>query len=245
MRSHVLAAAAVLLATTAACASHTTVPDSDRIRLDRSLPGRTFYLRHSMYLGPFWSDAGKRYLSDVVPDEIPWVVNPAGEPMDPGAPMAVIPAGTRVRIVKLELPTGYTITTRNPFLPRYNPWLFLEVVGHPRDPMPVMILRNDLGSQAEILAEIDRFLSKDDLAPLLGQLAPETRRAVQEKRLVAGMTSSEVSMAWGWPERRKLSSSPEGKREEWIWPSARRHAVIVGDRLISWKGEGAQVLADP
>ncbi|HEY0840728.1 MAG TPA: hypothetical protein VGD74_11120 [Vulgatibacter sp.] len=245
MRSIALAAAAVVITTATACASHTTIPDADRIRLDRSLPGRTFYLRHSMYLGPFWSDAGKRYLTDVVPNEIAWVVNPAGEPMDPGAPAKVIPAGTRVRIVKLELPTGYTVTLRNPFLPRYNPWLYLEVEGHPRDPMPVMVLRDGLGSQAEILAEIDRFLSKDDLTPILGQLSPEIRRAVEEKRVVAGMSSSEVAMAWGWPERRTLSSSPDGKREDWTWPSGRRSAVIVGDRLTSWKGEAAQVFADP
>ena len=241
MRSHAWAAAAVLFAT--ACASHTTIPDTDRIRLERSLPGRTFYLRHSMYVGPFWSDGGKRYLTDVVPSEITWVVNPAGEPMDPGAPVRVIPAGTRVRIVKLELPTGYTVTLRNPFLPRFNPWLYVEVAGQPREPMPVMILRDDLGSEAEILAELDRFLSKDDLSPLLGALAPEVRKAVEEKRLVAGMSPSEVSMAWGWPERRKISASPEGKREEWIWPSARRHAVIVADRLLSWEGEGAQIEA--
>ncbi|HWV36920.1 MAG TPA: hypothetical protein VN033_00410 [Vulgatibacter sp.] len=239
MRRHAWAAVGILLAT--ACASHTTIPDEDRVRLERSLPGRTFYLRHSMYLGPFWSDPGKRFLSDVVPGEIPWVVNPAGEPMDPGAPTAVIPAGTRVRIVKLELPTGRAVTLRNPFLPRYNPWLFLEVAGLPRDPVPVMILRADLGSHAEVLAEIDRFLSRDDLSPLLGALEPEIRKAVAEKRLVAGMSPSEVAMAWGWPERRKLSSSPDGKREEWIWPSARRHAVIVGDRLLSWEGEGTQV----
>ncbi len=221
-----------------ACAGHTQIPDEDRIRLERTLPGRSFYLRHSMYVGPFWADEQKVFLSDVVPGEIPWVVNPAGVPMEPGAPTGVIPAGTRVRIAKLELPTGYTVATRNPFLPRYNPWLYLEVEGMPRAPTPVMVLRGDLESHAQMLAEIERFLSQDDLAPMIAKIPTALLKAVNEKRLVEGMTPDLVAMAWGWPERRQLAPSPEGRREEWTWPSERRKAVIVGDRLISWEGDG-------
>lgn len=237
----VLALAVLAAATFAGCASHTVIPDEDRVRLERSLPGRTFYLRHSMYVGPFWSDESKLYMTDIVPDEIPWVVNPAGVPMDPGAPNRVIPAGTRVRVLSLDLPTGFTVATRSPFSPRYNPWLLLEVEGMPRSPAPVMVLRSDLRSQAEYLAEIDRFLSQNDLEPMLSRLPPAMRRAVNEKRLIEGMSLDVVAMAWGWPERRTIAPTPEGRREEWSWPSNRRSAVIVGERLISWEGSGATV----
>lgn len=233
--------AALALATAAlvagGCASHTRVPDADRIRLERTLPGRTFYLRHAMYLGPFWSEGDKRFLSDGVPGEIPWVVNPAGVPIDPGAPYRVIPAGTRVRIRKLELPTSYQVTTRNPFGPRYNPWLYLEVEGLPREPVPVILLGREVESYDQVLVEIDRWLSPDDLAPALAQLEPEVLRAVNEKRLLEGMPAAAVAMAWGYPERKEISPSPEGRREEWIWPSGRRRAQIVGGRLVSWEGE--------
>jgi len=76
--------APLVLLLLAGCASHSLLPDEDRIRLERSLPGRTYYLRQAMYLGPFWSDESKRFLSANVPDEIPWVVNPAGVPSIPG-----------------------------------------------------------------------------------------------------------------------------------------------------------------
>ncbi|AKU90442.1 hypothetical protein [Vulgatibacter incomptus] len=241
MRSTRFVAAAILLAgfVMAGCASHTAIPDEDRVRLERALPGRTFYLRHSMYVGPFWSDRQKLFVTDVVPGEIPWVVNPAGVPMEPGEPTGVIPAGTRVRLSKLELPTGFTVATRDPFLPRYNPWVFLEVDGMPRSPAAVMVLRSDLKSFAQVQAELDRYLSVDDLAPMLSKLPQDLLRAVKEKRLVEGMSADLVAASWGWPEQRRLSPSPEGRREEWIWPSERRKAVIVGDRLVSWEGKGA------
>ncbi|WP_373047966.1 hypothetical protein [Vulgatibacter sp.] len=239
-----LLAAVAIAVSFAGCASHTRVPDADRMRLERSLPGRTFYLRHAMYVGPFWSDADKRFLSDGVPGEIPWVVNPAGVPIEPGQPTAVIPAGTRVRIRKLELPTGYDVTTRNPFGPRYNPWLFVDVEGLPRDPAPVILLGRDVQSFDQVMAELERWLSPDDLGPALAQLSPEVRKAVNEKRLVEGMPAEAVAMAWGYPERKNLSPSEEGRREEWIWPFDKRKALIVGGRLISWEGEGATLASE-
>ena len=226
------------------CAGHTKIPDADRLELERTLPGRTFYLRHAMYVGPFWSDADKLFLSDGVPGEIPYVVNPAGVPIDPPQPTAILPAGTRVRVRKLELPTGYAVTTRNPFGPRYNSWLYLVVEGLERDPAPVLLLPRELESYDQVMAAMGRWLSSDDLAPVLQQLPEHVRRAVNEKRLVEGMPAHAVSMAWGHPERKEIQPSPEGRVETWIWPFDRRQARIVDGRLVSWQGEGATVLAD-
>lgn len=223
----------------AGCASHTKVPDSDRLRLERALPGRTFYLRHAMYVGPFWAHGDKRLLSDGVPGEIPWVVNPAGVPIPPGDPTGVVKAGTRVRIKKLELPTGYNVTTRDPFGPRYNPWLYLDVEGLPAGGQPVLLLARDVQSYDQVMAEIDRWLSSEDLTPALAQLSPEVRAAVDEKRLVEGMPSEAVAMAWGYPERKEMQPSPEGRREQWTWPFGKRSALIVGGRLVAWEGESA------
>lgn len=238
-----LAALAIALCF-AGCASHTKVPDADRMRLERALPGRTFYLRHAMYVGPFWSDADKRFVSDGVPGEIPWVVNPAGVPIEPGAPTGVIPAGTRVRIRKLELPTGFDVTTRNPFGPRYNPWLYVDVEGLQGGGTPILLLARDVQSFEQVMGEIDRWLSSDDLTPALEQLSPEVRKAVNEKRLVEGMPVEAVAMAWGYPERKEIHTAGEGRRETWTWPFAKRKAVIVDGRLASWEGDGATLAAE-
>lgn len=226
------------------CASHSRIPDGDRLRLERELPGRTFYLRHAMYLGPFWSDIDKRFVSDGVPGEIPWVVNPAGEPIEPGAPYRVIPVGTRVRVVKLELPTGFRVTTRNAFGPRYHPWLYLEVEGQPRNPTPVMLLRRDVTTHGEVMEEIERFLSPDDLQPALVHLSDQVLEAINQKRLVEGMNADAVAMAWGWPERKNVTITGDNRREEWFWPFDRRTAILSNDRLISWEGEGAELAED-
>lgn len=233
-----LLAAVVFLLGWAGCAGHTRVPDEDRSRLGRELPGRTFYLRHAMYVGDFWNDPHKAFLSDGVPGEIPFLADLEGKPIDPGPARAIVPAGTRVRVVRLELPTSWAVTTRGPLTPRYHPWLLLEVAGLPLKPTPTMVLRPDLDSAARVEEELDRFLTPDDPAPVLAALAPEVLRAVQEKRLVEGMGAPEVAMAWGYPERKKLAPSPSGRREEWIWPGGKRRAVLVeGKGLVEWTGE--------
>lgn len=231
----VVAWVGALLLIAAGCASHTFLPTEDRSRLERRLPGRTFYTKQALYIGSFWGDPTKAFLSDGVPGEIPWVVNPAGVPMDPGDPYAIVPVGTRVRILRIEFPTSMEVATRNPFQPRYNPWVYLEVDGQPRSPTPILLLRRELRSEDEVMAEIERFLSPDDLKPVLRQLPEEVLRAVNEKRLVSGMPADAVVMAWGWPERKELSPSPEGRREQWYWPFDKRQALIVDGRLVSWE----------
>jgi hypothetical protein len=237
-RKGIVFLAGALLLSLAGCAGHTRIPDEDRSRLERELPGRTFYLRHAMYLGDFWNDPHKAFLSDGVPGEIPLLADLEGKPIDPGLPRAIVPAGTRVRVVRLELPTSWAVTTRGPLTPRYHPWLLLEVDGLPLRPTPTMVLRPNLGSAAEVRDELDRYLTPDDPAPLLAAMAPTVLRAVQEKRLVEGMDANAVAMAWGYPERKKLSPAPGGRREEWVWPGGKRRAVLVeGKGLVEWTGE--------
>jgi hypothetical protein len=236
MRAVSLAAAALCAVTAVGCASHSRIPDEDRSRLERELPGRTFYLRHAMYVGDFWSDPHKAFLSDGVPGEIPFLADAKGEPIDPGPARGIVPAGTRVRVNSLELPTSWTVTTRGPLTPRYHPWLLLEVDGLPAKPTPTMVLRPNLRSAAEVREEIERYLTPDDPAPVLAAMPPEVLRAVQEKRLVEGMGADAVAMAWGYPERKTMQPSPSGRREEWVWPGGRRRATLVeGKGLIGWQ----------
>lgn len=237
MNVRILAAACVCAVGVAGCAGRTKVSGEDRSRLERELPGRTFYLRHAMYLGDFWSDPHKAFLSDGVPGEIPFLVDPNGNPIDPGPSRQIVPAGTRVWVVRLELPTSWTVTTRGPLTPRYNPWLLLEVTGLPERPMPTMVLRADLKSAAEVQEELDRFLSRDDLAPVLAAMPEEVVRAIQDKRLVEGMSAEAVAMAWGYPERKTMRPTPAGRLEEWVWPGGTRTATLVeGKGLTEWKG---------
>lgn len=219
------------------CAGQSPLPDEDRMQLERSLPGRTYYLRAAMYAGPFWSDRHKTLLSDVVPGEITYVQSPTGSPIDPGPPTGIVPAGARVRVIELELPTGFNVNTRMLSSPRYNPWLLLHVEGLPQEPTPVIVLRRDLSSLDQVQQEIERYLSPDDLRPVLDAFPEAVRRGIDEKRLIEGMPAEAVQMAWGYPERKTIAPSPEGRREEWVWPGARRRATVVDGRLMSWTGE--------
>lgn len=237
MNARILAAACAFAVGVAGCAGRTRVPDEDRARLERELPGRTLYLRHAMYLGDFWSDPHKAFLSDGVPGEIPFLADTEGKPIDPGPARQIVPAGTRVRVIRLELPTSWAVTTRGPLTPRFNPWLLLEVAGLPARPTPTMVLRPNLSSATDVEEELDRYLSKDDPAPVLAAMPPDVVRAIQEKRLVEGMGAEAVAMAWGYPERKTMRPTPSGRHEEWVWPGGKRSATIVeGKGLTEWKG---------
>lgn len=226
-----LLAAALLFLALQSCTTDSVVPDEARIRLAHDLPGKTFYLRHSLYASQFWSENTRVLLTDGAPDDRPWVLSPTTkEAVPPGAPIAILPAGTRVRIVELELPSAFTMAGRPPISPRFQPWLSLDVEGVEREPTPTLVL-GDVRDYESAIEQLLRWLSPEDIAADLAALPEDQRDAVREKRLVPGMESRAIVMAWGEPERRTLSPSPEGKRESWSWASGRRTAKLLDGRL--------------
>ncbi len=222
---------ALLLASLQSCSTDSVVPDEARIRLAHDLPGKTFYLRHSLFVSPFWSENTRLLLTDGAPDDRPWVLSPTTkEAVPPGAPIAILPAGTRVRIVELELPSAFTMAGRPPISPRFSPWLSLDVEGAAKQPIPTLVL-GDVRDYESTMEQLVRWLSPEDIAADLAALPEEQRAAVREKRLVPGMESRAIVMAWGEPERRTLSPSPEGRREAWSWAAGRRTAKLLDGRL--------------
>lgn len=224
-------AVAALLLPLAACAPRAIIPDSERERVHRELPGAQRWLRVAAYAAPLWGDHTKLLLSDQPLSELELVLSTGGDAVPPPPAERIVAPGTPVRILDVEFPTGWTIAKRVVMSPRYHPWVLLEVPGDARP--HVVVLSQTAASFEDVRAELDRILTKDDPSSLLKSLPDEQRAAVMKKQLVEGMGARTVEMAWGLPERKKIDR-PAGS-EEWTWPAGKRRAFFQDERLVRWE----------
>ncbi len=223
-----LLAAALL----AGCASATLIPDEERARLAQDFEGGVFHLRASMTVTPFFSDGTRRLVSQLPADSIHVLDDTEGKPILPGEQEAILPLGTRVRVDKVEFPTGLVVTKRPLYSPRDVPWVYLSVVGEPRGRPYVAVLRPGIKTREEFVAAMDQLVTKDDPSVWLAKYSPELKQAILEKRLVAGMDSAAVELAWGKPEKISQQYEQGVRVETWTWPLGKRSVKLRDDRLV-------------
>jgi hypothetical protein len=178
---------------------------------------------------PFFGDASKKLLTPVPPDEVRLVDHPSGEPVNPGPVQKILPAGTRVRVTKVEFPTSWVVTERVLYTPRWLPWIYLEVAGEPRTQPFILVLRSKIQSHDEFLAEVGRFLSDRDPQPVLESFSEPVREAIRKKTAVTDMPAEALEMAWGYPELKRIDAP--NRKEMWVYPGRRRIAYLVDGKL--------------
>lgn len=232
---------ALALAVTAVLASgcvtaQVTVPPAQVSELERSLTGQGRFLRVSMYATPFYGDATKRLLTSVPPELVRYLDDTAGKPINPGPVERTYPVGTKVTITKVEFPSSWVMAERVLYTPRTLVWLYLEVAGAPRRAPPVvLVLRPGLKTDKELLAELDRHLTRDDPAPLLEGFSEAVRDAVKAKNAVVEMPAEALEMAWGFPESKRIELVEQQRKETWRWAGGARTAVLVDGRVTELK----------
>jgi len=152
MRTSLLAPVAVLFLQLSGCASYTALAPADRELLERELTARdgTAYLRLSYHVTPFFGDASKKLLTPVLPEQVRLLEGPAGDSISPGPVEKTLPAGRRVRVLKIEFPTSWAVTERMVFTPRTQPWVFLAVEGEKNEVPFVLVLRPQLRTPDEV-----------------------------------------------------------------------------------------------
>ena len=228
MRRLLLLAPAALAA---GCASYTQIAPQERSEIERGLTGpeREKFFKLSYYVTPFFGDASKKLLTHVPPEEVRLLNHPNGEPVNPGQVEKVIPAGRKVRILRVEFATSWAVTERLLYTPRTQPWVYLEVADEPRTHPFILVLRPKLASRDEFLAELGRFLADRDPQPLLDGFSESVREAIRKKTAVTDMPSEALEMAWGYPEIKRIDAP--NHRETWVYPGRRRIAYLVDGRL--------------
>jgi hypothetical protein len=240
MARHLLALLGLFFA---ACAGNSALPESDRVAIQQDLQSHARYLKTSMRVTPFFQDDGKWLLADRALDELDLIDGTDGQPISPGAPLGILPAGTRLRVERVEFPTALVMAERVIYSPRYNPWVYLvpadaggteSALSHGK-PF-ILVLPPQLKTKEDVFAEIDRFLSREDLRPDLKQLTPQIQEAIVQKNLAPGMAPEQVQMAWGYPEHIHIDETQ--KSQVWTWPLGKQQATFRNNVLIRWTDHG-------
>lgn len=209
------------------------MPQQDRGALERDLTGKHSdkFLRLSYYVTPFFGDAAKTLLSPVPPEEVRLLNQPSGTPINPGPILSILPVGAHVRIVKVEFPTAWIVAERLLYTPRTQPWVYLRSEGQSESPPLILVLRPGLNSNEEFVAELERYLSDVDPAPILARWSESVRQAIRTKTAVVDMPSEALEMAWGYPESKRVSFSEGMKTEQWTYPDHLRVAYLAEGRV--------------
>lgn len=228
------------------CASHTALAPEERSALKRTLTGSEAdkYLRQSLNVTPFFGDASRRLVTPYAPEEVRMLDDTKGNPINPGPVQAVLPAGTRARILDVEFPTAQVVLGRVLYTPRTHPWVYLSVEGAPKGPPLVLVLPLPFKTPEEFRAELGRYLTDRDLGPTLAGFSESVREAIRQKKVVTAMPSEAVEMALGAPERIVRNVEGGARQEEWIYPGGHRHVFLVDGRVERVE-EGTAPAAEP
>lgn len=233
----------VVLAT--GCASQTPLSAEDRTKLQRDLttgPSAVRYLQASSYVTPFFGDASKRLLTPYPPEEVRLLNDTRGNPINPGAVQAMAPAGTKVRVLKVEFPTAWVMAERVLYSPRTQPWVYLDVEGVPPGPPVILVLPPQLKTNEDVRAELDRHLAEHELTPRLTKFQPRFQEAIRQKKVLEYMPEAAVQMSWGPPERIRRTLDGTQVHQEWIYPGEKRR-VFITDGLVTRVDEGPPAAA--
>ena len=235
-----LLALLVPLALVTGCASQTLLSAEDRTKLEHDLttgPSSERYLKASSYITPFFGDASKRLLTPYAPEEVRLLNDTKGNPINPGAVQALMPAGTKVRVLKVEFPTAWVMAERVLYSPRMHPWVYLDVVGAPPGPPVLLVLPQGLKTKEDVLAELDRHLLEHDPAPRLAKFQARFQEAIKQKKVLEYMPEAAVEMSWGMPENIRRTLEGQQVHQEWLYPGGKRR-VFITDGLVTRVDEG-------
>ncbi len=208
LRAVVVAALVAVAVSSLGCPSYTVIPDDARARLDEKHGGELLFLKQSLYAGRFYDDDRYRLVHPRRFDELTYLRNAEGDPIVPPPADEIIPAGTRVRVERLEWPDGDAVFRRPLYTPRYTTWIFLRVarqrganVTVERKERHILLLPGGLHDEATFEEWFDASLTEDDPNPWLSSLPEAQRLAIEQKRPAKGMTYEALTAALGFPDR--------------------------------------------
>jgi hypothetical protein len=192
----------------AGCPSYTVIPDDARARLDEKHGGELLFLKQSLYAGRFYDDDRYRLVHPRRFDELTYLRNAEGDAIVPPPADEIIPAGTRVRVERLEWPDGDAVFRRPLYTPRYTTWIFLRVarergadVTVERKERHILLLPGGLHDEETFEEWFDASLTETDPNPWLVSLPEEQRIAIEQKKPAKGMTYEALTAALGFPDR--------------------------------------------
>lgn len=227
-----------LLAMLGCATAQVAVQPEAMAQIQRTYERTERYLKVSSYVTPFFKDSSKRFLSPTEPQFVDLLANPDGTPILPGEVERIVPAGTAVRVTKVEFPTAYVMAERVIFTPRTLVWVWLDVAEMPKGAPPhVLVLRPGIRNEQELEAELARYLAPTPLGPRLERFSDTVRAAIAGKQALPEMSAEALEMSWGPPEQKTIGFEADKHREVWSWGAGKRTAVLLDGTVTELKGQ--------
>jgi hypothetical protein len=190
------------------CVDASIVPFDQRTLIEQRLEGSLRFLGQSMFEGDFYDDNRYRLLHPRRFEELTYLLDAEGTPITPPPATGVVPVGTRVRVEKIDWPTGDAIFTRPLYTPRHTTWVWLRVARDrgreatiERDERYILLLPGGITDAATFDLWLDAALRTDDPNPWLLSLPEPQQQAVLNKQVLVGMDYRTLTAAKGYPDR--------------------------------------------
>ncbi len=189
-----------------ACFNHVQTPDILQKQIASQFQKQTFWLKQSLYAGPFYDDNRFQLLHPRQFEELTYLKTIDGDYILPPPSNEIIPVGTRIEIQKIEWPTGIAIFKRPILTPRHWPWVYTRLarargpVTLNRDQTYILILPDTVRDEKSFAEWKDSLFSKEDNNEWLMAYDEKIRTAIFEKTPLIGMDDQALFAAMGQPD---------------------------------------------
>ena len=127
--------------------------------------------------------------------------------------------------------------------PRFNPWVYLRALAnsdweldHPDDKPLIVLLPRGLNNSAEIEQALNQYFApKGQVEKWLSKRRPTVRSAIQNKKIVSGMSQDELIASKGLP-RRWFSQVSDNQKTMIAWYPDQEAWITNGRVLITKPG---------
>lgn len=218
----------------AGCPSHTLLSVKDQQAIRARHGEKTYHLKQSFFVGPFFTYDDLMFISERAFDERALIESPGGDPILPSRPTGILPMGTRVKVEKIEFPTGSVVSGRKLKSPRHFTWVMLAPQGIDTDKPHVLVLTQEFRRPADFTSALGMYLVEKDPREQFAA-KPEELEAIARKKLVKGMGVDAVFRSRGHPDKITRKQQGDVKVERWQYAPG-REVVLKDNRVESWKG---------
>lgn len=214
--SLLFSSALLLFLALSSCAS-SPIPNRERMHLELRYSNKPRQLAVSLHAAPFFRDASRRLLTEEHPEHVNLIVNPRGETIGPGELLEILPAGTKVRVLRVLFPSAFGAIGRPLLTPSDRIWLELAIDGRPASPTWVLVLPPDLESESAVVKAVERFVTSESLDTEIEAMTEAERSMITHKSLAAGVGVRALELAFRKPNLRRIHGDGRHVVEEWSW----------------------------
>lgn len=227
------------------CPSYVVIPDAERARIDEVHTGELLFLRQSLYVGQFYDDDRFRLVHPRKFEELTYLETVEGDTIPPPPAEGIVPAGTRVRVERIEWPTGDVVFRRPLYTPRYTSWIVLRVAADrgpdvtvERDQRHILLMPGGIADAETFDLWFDASLSEEDPNPWLLSLPQDQQNAILLKRAIPGMSYDALTTALGFPDTLARKVEEGSTVEVGVWGAL---TVTLRDGVVESVRDPGQV----